>query len=264
MFTRLVLFSAVGLMMVSLIACGTAPTPTPVATPVPIIQTVIITATPAPVTATAVPLPSPTAVIPTVSTIVTPTIAVASPAPTKAAVVNTPRPVATRTPTKPAVAPTATPFPLKFGAPVLISPIWIDDGQKDQVVARGGAIDLRWRSVGGLSGDECYRIDIRTEPINPGPGVSAKGDYWVARCGNQSQIAVNEQVKFIIDSPLRGGAYPESGSYASIEPDGEVWAFWTLTVVKNLGSCDASNLFHCKTAPISAPSSQKFKFIRAN
>jgi hypothetical protein len=172
--------------------------------------------------------------------------------------VNTPRPAASRTPTKPAVPPTDTPLPIKFGAPILNSPIWTDS-QKDQVVARGGAIVLDWKSVGGLAGDECYRIDIRTEPINPGPGVAAKSDYWVVKCGDQTGTGVS--TKFTIESPLRGGSVP---NYGSIEPDGEVWAFWTLTVVKNLGSCDPAYAYHCKTAPISGQGKSYFKFIRAN
>jgi len=258
---KFLMISVALLALVMTVACGTAPTPTPAPTQPPIIQTVIITATPAPVTATPVP-PPPTAVIATVA-VITPTVApvAVTTAPTKAAVVNTPRPAATRTPTKPAATATATPFPIKFGAPVLNSPIWTDS-QKDQVVARGGAIVLDWKSLGGLGGDECYRVEIRTEPINPGPGVTAKGDYWVMKCGDQT--AQNTSIKFTIDSPIRGGRYPDSGSYASIEPDGEMWAYWTLTVVKNLGSCDAGNQFHCKTAPISGQGKGYFKFIRAN
>ncbi|MBI5303822.1 MAG: hypothetical protein HY868_16925 [Chloroflexi bacterium] len=254
MFTRFVLLGVIALLFLGLIGCGTAPTPTPAPTQPPIIQTVIITATPAPVTATPVPPPA-TAVLPTA--VVTPTVAVVA-SPTRVAVVNTPRPAATRTPTKPAVVPTATPFPLKFGAPVLNAPIWTDS-QKDQVVARGGAMVLDWKSLGGLGGDECYRIDIRTEPINPGPGVVAKSDYWIVKCGDQT--AVNASVKFTIESPLRGGSAP---NYGSIEPEGEMWAYWTLTVVKNLGSCDANYQFHCKTAPISAPGQGYFKFVRAS
>ncbi len=254
---RFFLISVALIVLVLTVACGTAPTPTPAPTQPPIIQTVIITATPAPVTATPIP-PAPTAVIPTVA-VITPTVVVVSTtAPTKAAVVATPRPAATRTPTKPAVVPTATPFPLKFGAPILNTPIWTDS-QKDQVVAMGGAIVLDWKSLGGLEGDECYRIDIRTEPINPGPGVAAKGDYWVVKCGDQTPV--NTSVKFTIESPNRVGAL---SNYGSIQPDGEVWAYWTLTVVKNLGSCEASYPFHCKTAPISGQGKGYFKFIKAN
>lgn len=247
--TRLIIL---GLFAVFVVGCGTATTPTPLPTQPPQVITVIITATPPPPTATSVaPTVTPMPTLPLTSTVVaaTPTQAVA-----KAATAT--RPAATRTATKPGVAPTATALPLKFGSPHLTRPIWTDN-QKDEAKFPGGAIILDWQSIGGLGGDECYLIRITTEPVNPAPGIdSNRSDYWVDKCGDQTGAGAS--VKFTLEPPRLVGAAPNYGSI--LLNTNEMWATWTVTVVKNLGDCDPSYKYHCKTAPISPPGQGRFLF----
>lgn len=245
--TQLFLFS---LLVFLLIGCGTATTPTPLPTQPPQVITVIITATPPPPTATS---PAPT-VTPMSTLPLTATVAVATP--TQAAVKPTvARPAATRTPTRPAIPPTMTALPMKFGAPSLNRPVWTEN-QKDEAKFPSGAIILDWKSVGGLGGDECYLIRISTEPVNPGPGIGVASDYWLTLCGDQT--AAGASVKFILESPNRPGNAPNYGSI--LLNTNEMWANWSVTVVKNLGDCDPSYRYHCKTAPISPPGQGRFLF----
>jgi hypothetical protein len=245
MFTLIALF---------IIGCGTSPTPTPLPTQPPQVITVVITATPPPATATP-PQPSITP-IPTVA--ITATVV----APTKAAVVtavsSSARPAPTRTPTKPAASPTASALPIKFAAPVLTRPIWTED-QKDEVKFPGGAIVFDWQSVGGLGGDECYLIQANTEPVNPGPGIGVAADYWLVNCGDQTPKGYS--VKFVLESPNRVGPQP---TYSSLLlQTSQMWAHWSVSVVKNLGQCDPGYTYHCKYAPIS-PSNKAYFLFKGN
>jgi hypothetical protein len=141
---------------------------------------------------------------------------------------------------------------MKFGAPNINKPIWIDGGQRDEVVFDGGAIIFDWQSVGGLAGDECYLIQVRTESVNPGP--ASRSDYWMVNCGDQTPIGIS--VKFTLESPNRG-----SPNYGSIKNGSDqMWAYWSVTVVKNLGQCDAASKFKCKYAPISPSGTNHFLF----
>lgn len=236
------------------ISCGTSPTPTPLPTQPPQVITVVITATPPPATSTP-PQPSITP-IPTVA--ITATVA----APTKAAVAtavsSSARPAPTRTPTRPAVSPTPSALPIKFGAPFLNRPVWTDD-QKDEVKFPGGAIVFDWQSVGGLGGDECYLLQVNTEPVNPGPGIGVAADYWLVYCGDQTPKGYS--VKFVLESPNRVGPQP---TYSSLLlQTSQMWAHWSVSVVKNLGQCDPNYAYHCKYAPIS-PSSKAYFLFKGN
>ena len=240
-----------GLLATFVVGCGTATTPTPLPTVPPQVITVIITATPPPPTATsAAPTVTPMPTLPLTST-----VSAATPTTQAVAKVATPRPAASRTPTKPAVTHTATALPMKFGAPSLTRPIWTDD-QKDEAKFPSGAIILDWKSVGGLGADECYLIQVSTEPVNPGTGIGAASDYWVALCGDQTPTATS--IKFTLESPNRIGSAPNYGSIL-LNTD-QMWATWTITVVKNQGQCDPSYQFHCKWAPISPPGRGRFLF----
>ncbi|MCI0475678.1 MAG: hypothetical protein L0Y55_05480 [Anaerolineales bacterium] len=247
--TRLIVL---GLFAAFVVGCGTATTPTPLPTQPAQVITVIITATPPPPTATSVaPTVTPMPTLPLTSTVVaaTPTQAVAK-------ATTAPRPAATRTATKPGVAPTATALPLKFGSPRLTRPIWTEN-QKDEAKFPGGAIILDWQSIGGLGSDECYLVRITTEPVNPAPGIdSNRSDYWVDKCGDQTGAGAS--VKFTLEPPRLVGAAPNYGSI--LLNTNEMWATWTVTVVKNLGDCDPSYKYHCKTAPISPPGQGRFLF----
>lgn len=245
---RLILLS---LLTVLLIGCGSATAPTPLPTQPPLVITVIVTATPLPPTATsAAPTvtPMPTLPLTTTVTTVTPTQAVAK-------ATTAPRLAATRTPTRPAVQPTATALPIKFAAPSLNRPIWTET-RKDEAKFPGGAIIFDWKSVGGLNGDECYLIRVTTEPVNPGSGIGTKSDYWVVGCGDQTPAGAS--VKFVLESPNRPGNAP---NYSSILLDAsEMWANWSVTVVKKVGECEPDYAYHCKTASISPPGQGRFLF----
>ncbi|MBM3127686.1 MAG: hypothetical protein FJ009_03525 [Chloroflexi bacterium] len=249
-FTHLII---VGLLATLVIGCGTATTPSPAPTQPPQVITVIITATPPPPTATSVaPTVTPMPTLPLTSTVA----AVTTPTQAVAKATTAPRAAATRTATKPGVAPTATALPLKFGAPALNRPVWTET-QKDEAKFPGGAIILDWKSVGGLGGEECYLIRITTEPVNPAPGIdSNRSDYWIDKCGDQTGAGAS--VKFTLEPPRLVGAAPNYGSI--LLNTNEMWATWTVTVVKNLGDCDPSYRYHCKTAPISPPGQGRFLF----
>jgi hypothetical protein len=238
-------------LVTSVVGCGTATTPTLAPSQPPQVITVIITATPPPATATSsAPTVTPMPTLPLTST-----VAAATPTQAVAKATTAPR-TPTRTPTKPGVPPTATALPIRFGAPNLTRPIWTDN-HKDQATFPGGAIVLDWQSVGGLGGDECYLVQITTEPVNPGPGIdSNRSDYWLVWCGDQTATGVS--VKFTLESPNRVGAAP---NYSSITLNtDQMWANWSVTVVKNQGQCDASYQYHCKWAPISPPGKGRFLF----
>jgi hypothetical protein len=233
---------------VLIVGCGTAPTPTPPPTVPPIVITVIITATLPPETATSA--------APTITRLPTLATTETAPAPTKAAAATSvPRATATLRPPTVAATATTSPIPIKFGAPTLNRPLWTEN-QKDEVKFPGGAIILDWQSVGGLGGDECYLVQITTEPTNPAAAVGTKSDYWITNCGDQTQHGFS--VKMTLESPNRIGPLP---NYASLLLDtNEMWANWSITVVKNLGQCEASYVYHCKWAPIGHPGRGRFLF----
>ncbi len=235
------------LVLVLAAGCGTAATPTPAPTQAAQVITLVVVATSPPPTATIAPSITP---LPTAN--VTETVGAAS-TPTHT---STPaKPAATKKPAAPAATATPSPIPMKFGAPVLNTPLW-NDNQKDEVKFPGGAIVFNWQAVGGLNGDECYLVQVMTEPVNPGPGVGTRSDYWVTSCGDQT--APGYSVKFTLESPKRVGPAP---SYASILLNtNQMWAHWSVSVVKNLGECDPAYKFHCKTAPISPAGQGYFLF----
>ena len=245
--------SLVAIIALLIVGCGTSPTATPAPTQPPQVVTVVITATPPPPTATP-PQPSLTpiptvALTATVPAAVSPTTVALKPTNTPGA----PKPAATKTATKVAVTATATALAMKFGSPVINKPVWTEN-EKDEVKFYGGAIVFDWQSVGGLNGDECYLVQVRTEAVNPGP--APQSDYWLVKCGDQTGLA--QSVKFTLESPNRVGSAP---NYSSLILDtSQMWAHWTLSVVKNLGQCDPAYSFHCKYAPISPASTNYFLF----
>jgi hypothetical protein len=247
MFIRLVSLCVIGLVALGLVACGTAPTPTPAATQPPIVQTVIITATPQPVTATPLPQPTATAVVPTVA--ITPTVPPATTAPTKAAVVATARPAPTRTPTKPAVAPSATAIPIKYPGVRLVEPNYdLDKGVKDERHFPADALIFKWQGIPGLGGDECYLVTVSFEP--------GARDNFLTGCGNvfPDGLDIGKNLAwFKLNRPDQAGP-----NYSSLLPQqGEFWAYWSVIVVKNMGTKpDGKPL----TAPLS-PDSGRYKFL---
>jgi hypothetical protein len=247
--SKVMSFILISLLAILVIGCGTTPSPTPLPTQPPLVITVVVTATPPPPTATsAAPTVTPMPTLPLTATVTT-----ATPTQAVAKATTAPRPAATRTPTRPAVPPTTTALPIKFAAPSLNRPVWTEN-QKDEAKFPGGAIVLDWKSVGGLAGDECYLVRIMTEPVNPGPGIGVKSDYWVVGCGDQTPAGAS--FKFTLESPNRPGPSPHYGSV--LLDTNEMWANWSVTVVKNLGDCEPSYRYHCKTAPISPPGQGRF------
>lgn len=141
---------------------------------------------------------------------------------------------------------------------MLTRPLWTED-QKDEVKFPGGAMVFDWQSVGGLGGDECYLLQVNTEPVNPGPGIGTAADYWLVNCGDQTPKGYS--VKFVLESPNRVGPQP---SYSSLLlQTSQMWAHWSISVVKNLGQCDPGYAYHCKYAPIS-PSSKAYFLFKGN
>jgi hypothetical protein len=252
MFNKWLLLSLITIIALVIVGCGTSPTATPAPTQPPQVVTVVITATPPPPTAT--PAQATLTPIPTVA--LTATVPTATPTAVALKPTNTPgapKPAATKTATKIAATATATALPMKFGSPVINKPVWTEN-EKDEVKFYGGAIVFDWQSVGGLNGDECYLVQVRTEAVNPGP--APQSDYWIVGCGDQTPLA--QSVKFTLESPIRVGSAP---NYSSLILDtSQMWAHWTLSVVKNLGQCDPSYKFHCKYAPISPSSTNYFLF----
>lgn len=241
---------ALALVALLLVGCSSAtPTPLPLPTQPPQVVTVVITATPPPATATpAQPTMTP---VPTVAlTTTVPAPSAATKAASSSSASTKPVVVASRTPTKVVVPPTATTLPLKYVAPFLLYPLWqpsFNTSQQDEVKYPGAAMVLQWKSVGTLYGDECYRVDMTSEPINAPP--PPRSDYFV-KCSN-NDVATDATVTFTLNKPNQPGP-----NYSSliIENASDMWVSWTVTVVKNLGQCVDS--FHCKTAPLSQPSSK--------
>ena len=248
---KLFLLSIAAIIALLIIGCGTSPTPTPAASPTSQVITVVITATQPPPTAT--PAQPTMTSIPTVAlTVTTPVTTPVVIAQATKAPVTTPKPAATKAPTKIVATTTATALPMKFGTPTLTSPIW---SNKDERRFEADDLIFRWRPVGGLQGDECYLLNVSSEAVNPGPGIGTGADYFVVNCGNGSG-PTDRDVQFTLFSPKRGGP-----SYASIELHTDMWVHWSITVVKNLGQCDAANSYHCKSAPISPTQTDYFRFI---
>lgn len=251
--TKIMSLMVLALVALFVIGCGSSPTPTPAPTQPPLVITVVITPTPLPPTATrAQPTLTPIPTFPLTSTVPTvlpgTTQAVSSaPAATKPPVV--------RTPTKPGATVTSTALPLRFAAPGLIEPLWEppwNTVQKDEVKFPGSAMIFKWRAAGGLGSDECYLLNISSEPVNA--NLPPRADYFLVNCGDQTRLDYSVQPPFTLFQPGKGGP-----SYASLMMDAsELWVSWTITVVKNLGQC--VDQYHCKSAPLS-PASYRGRFL---
>jgi hypothetical protein len=239
------------IVLIAVAGCGSAPaTPTkPVPTTAPQVVTVVITATnPPPTATTTAPTITP---IPTLA--LTTTVPVTTPVTAKAtATRGTPRATATKKPVTPTVAAAttaATAVPLKFAAPTLLEPRWVE-GQKDERHFPGDALIFKWNSVGGLNGDECYSVRVDMVPVSA--SVVSRGDSFLVRCGDQTPK--DYAVTFTLNQPHQGGP-----NYGSLLPDTqEIWVYWTVTVVKDLG-LKAGTQQH-NTTPLS-PASSKAQFL---
>ncbi len=247
---KLILSAFILFALVGLVACGSAPTATPAPTQPPLVITVVITPTPQPPTATPVqPALTP---IPTIA--LTTTVPAATPVAKATTAPAATKPPVVRTPTKPPVPPTATAIPLKFSAVGLIQPLWqppFNETQRDEVKFPGSAMIFKWKSIGGLGGDECYMLNVTSEPINANP--PPRSDFFLTNCGDQTRF--DHTVDFTLFQPGRSGP-----SYSSLMLEAsEMWVHWTITVVKKLGEC--ADDYHCKFAPLSPPSYRgKFLF----
>jgi len=239
------LLIAIGLLAAWIIGCGTAATPTPAPTPSPVVVTVVITATPLPPTATP-PLPTITP-IPTVPLTVTAPTTTTTVAVRPTNTPGAPRATPTRRPTGVTATVTATPFPLKYGAPALLEPLWTDT-QKDERKFPSQTLDLKWKSLGVAGGDECYLVQVTFEATNPGPGP--KSDSFL-HC-DDLETRADYPVMFRLNRPRDAGP-----NYAALLVDtAEMWVNWSVMVVRNLGQC--VDKYHCKTAPLGPAGKGRF------
>jgi hypothetical protein len=247
--SKIKMLIVMGLLAAFVAGCSTTTTPTPMPTQPPQISSVVITETPQPPTATAAaPTVTPLPTLPLPSTVITAT------PPQAVAKVATPRPAATRTPTKRAVAPSATKVPMKFGAPILLEPIWTDD-RHDERKQPSGALTFKWKGQTGMAGDECYLVTVTFSAWDPSAGASTRQDSFLWGCNGKTTISSqdgSEDPPLTLYQPNRGGP-----TYASLLIDvADIRVTWTVTIVKNLGQC--TDDFHCKTVPISPPGSAYF------
>jgi hypothetical protein len=255
--SRILVVSLIALIVLLAVGCGPSPTRTPAVTLPPQVITVIVTAVPPPATETPPPptpggLPSPTVGVSAPVSITTATAAA-----TKPPVVAV-KPTATKKPAVAAATATATALPLRFAAPSLLRPNWTDD-QKDERKIDVDSLQFAWRPVDGMVPGECFLLTLTSQSTNPAPGAATKSDNFLVRCADQprtdDEVKFGE-VRFTLFSPKIGGP-----NYTSIELDtNEMWVDWTITVVKNLGQCEAGNMYHCKTQPLSPAGKGRFLF----
>jgi hypothetical protein len=189
-----ILFLLALLLSLVTVGCGAAPTPTkPAPTQPPQVITVVITATPLPATATPIPTIALTATVP-----------ISTPVAVKpTATPGTPKPPATKSPTVAATA-TASPLPLKFAAPKLVSPAF-NDLVKDEFHFPSDALIFKWEITEGLNGDECYLVAVRFDP--------GQGDTFLTGCANKDRKPTG-LMEFTLHQPRREGP-----NYSALLPD---------------------------------------------
>jgi hypothetical protein len=238
------------------VGCGPTPTRTPAVTQAPQIITVIVTAEPPPATETPAQI-APTPQLSAAITLSAPVTITTATTPAIKAPVVAAKPTATKKPVVAAATATATAMPLKFAAPSLLRPNWTDS-QKDER-KNTDSVEFVWRPTDGMAPGECYLLTVTSESTNPVPVLGTKSDYFLVRCADQprtdDEIKFGE-VRFTLYSPKIG-----CPNYTSVMLDtNEMWINWSITVVKNLGQCDAGNSYHCKTQALSPPGKARFLF----
>ena len=253
--TKTAFLSAILLVvLLTVVACGTAATPTPSVTQTPFQITVIVTATPPPPTATsAAPTITP---LPTIAANVTPATVAPTAKPT-----NTPgaaKPTATKAPAVAAKTATPTSPPLTAQAPVLIRPNFNPDvGQKDERHSPSDALIFEWQSISPLAPNVCYMIRVDFLPTNEQPGG---GDLFLQCDPQWTQKAQSQTVQFVLNQPGHTGQ-----NYSGLlpNPPTDLWVKWYVTVVVDQGAGtgpqDTTGTRH-KIAPIS-PKSETFQFL---
>jgi hypothetical protein len=248
------LFATSAILLVAVVGCGTAATPTPSATQTPFQITVVITATQPPPTATsAAPTITP---LPTIAANVTPPTVAPTAKPS-----NTPGPAKPTATKKPAVAvatATQTPLPLTSPAPVLIRPNFDPNtGQKDERHSPSDALIFEWQSIGPLGPNVCYMARIDFVPTNEQPGG---GDAFLQCDPQWTQKAQSQTVQFVLNQPGHTGL-----NYSGLlpNPPTDLWVKWYITVVADQGAGtgpqDPNGTRH-KVSPLSAKS-QTFQFL---
>ena len=246
---KLALVFGMGLVIVlSVVGCGTAATPTHAPTLAPQVITVVVTATPPPATDTpAVPSITP---LPTV--VVTQTQATATLAKATSEPVST-KPAATKKPAPPPATATPSPIPLTLPAPVLIGPNFNpDQGRKDERHFPADALIFEWQSIGPLSENVCYMIRVDFVP--------GAGDSFLQCDPQWTQKASAQTVQFILYQPNHTG--PTYGGLLPYPP-GDLTVKWSVTVVavqgQGTGPMDPRNGVRYKVLPLS-PKSDTYQF----
>jgi hypothetical protein len=251
--TKTAFLSAILLVvLLTVVSCGSAATPTPSASQTPFQITVIVTATPPPPTATsAAPTITP---LPTIAANVTPATVAPTVKPT-----NTPgaaKPTATKAPIVAAKTATPTSPALTLQAPVLIRPNFNPDiGQKDERHTTE-SLTFEWQSIAPLAPNVCYMIRIDFIPMNEQPGG---GDAFLQCDPQWTQKPQSQTVQFTLYKPGFSGQ-----NYSGLlpNPPTDLWVKWYVTVVTDQGAGtgpqDTNGTRH-KVAPLS-PNSPTFQF----
>ena len=220
-------FLALFLVLLMVVGCGTAATPTPSITQTPFQITVIITATQPPPTATsAAPSITP---LPTIAANVTPPTVAPTVKPTNTP--GAPKPTATKAPAVAAKTATPTSPPLTLPAPVLNGPNFNPDvGQKDERRTPSDALIFEWQSIGPLAQNVCYMIRVDFIPMNNQPGG---GDAFLQCDSTQTQKAPAQTVSFTLYQPTHSGM-----NYSGLlpNPPTDLWVEWSVTVVTVQGA----------------------------
>jgi hypothetical protein len=247
-----ILFAMLFIVLLTVVSCGSAATPTPSATQTPYQITVIVTATPPPATATsAAPSITP---LPTIGANVTPPTVAPTAKPTNTA--GAAKPTATKAPVVPAKTATPTSPPLTLPAPVLIRPNFNPDvGQKDERHS-SESLTFEWQSIAPLAQNVCYMIRIDFIPMNEQPGG---GDAFLQCEPQWTQKPQSQTVQFTLYKPGFSGQ-----NYSGLlpNPPTDLWVKWSVTVVIDQGAGtgpqDPSGTRH-KVVPLS-PKSDTFQF----
>lgn len=242
------LFGIALVLLVTIVGCGTAATPTRAPTVAPQVITVVVTATPPPATETpAAPIITPLPTVVVSQTLVTATLA----KPTSEPVAT--KPAATKKPAPPPASATPSPIPLTLPAPVLIGPDFNpDQGHKDERHFPADALIFEWQSIGPLGANVCYMIRVDFVP--------GAGDSFL-QCDSQwTQKAQAQTVQFILYQPNRTG--PTYGGLLP-NPPGDLTVKWSVTVVAEQGQgngpVDPRDGTRHKVVPLS-PKSDTFQF----
>lgn len=235
------------LIAVFLLGCQQRPAvPTVALEPTAPVVVIVVTATSQPTlkpTNTTAPTITPLAALTTtVTETITATVSATS-------VAQATRPPATAAQAQPTEQPTESvpptlPAPSSFPPPAVLAP-------EGKAFRDGDTLKFEFASVGPLTADQCYRLDMTLGHPTQAGGV---GDYWIGMCGNQSNTG--DRLVFEV-KPAR---FRDEANYGTllvsaenvIPATPEYVMQWFVSVVKLV---DATDPVHPNVQPLSPNSS---------